>query len=348
MWFCIKCGREMSRGELIKGYCIDCFRKHVDVFTSTPLIDLTICPNCGSWFHSGEWHPPHTEPEILELIAPRELRRYVIDGVEVRSIRVLSWERTERSLLKFNVELELDVEGKQIPSRNTLEVKISYKTCPRCISRSTGKYNYLIQVRFASRDPPREVIDEVLDTITHHISVKSTIVIREIHEGIDIELDENTVVKKILEILRRRYSAKITTSFQATKFDPRRGKWIGITTYVTRIPVFRERDLVIYRGKIGVVKSIDQGKLIVWFPDNDIYEEVDIRDYWKGLLKIPMRIETEILVVKQIGEESIVLENVNKEIKLIKAKNWLKTLKTGEQVILIKVDNVETIIPRGD
>lgn len=347
MWFCIKCGKRASKEDLIRGYCVDCFKKYIGVFKQTPIITITICPRCGSWLHRGEWNPPSTEAEILEVVASHELRKYMIDGAQLLGVYVTSWEYTDSSLIKSYIDLDLFIDEKHVSDSYELSVKIVFKTCSRCISRSIGKYSYLVQIRFTNRDRPHDIMSDILNSILTYIQRESVVDIKEVHEGLDIELDDNTTAKKILEVLVRKYSARVNTSFRSTRYDPHQGRWIGVTTYVARIPVFKEKSVVVYRGKVCLVKTVDRGKLVVWIPESNSYEEVDIKSYWKNELKLPVRIEVETFLVKHVDEQSVVLEStVTGDTKIYKARSWLKALKTGEQVALIKVDGIETIVPK--
>lgn len=346
MWFCIKCGKSVPKEELIRGYCLSCFLSTVSILKYVPEIKIITCPKCGSWLHQGEWNPPAPENEILEIVARRELEKYLIEGATLREVSVNNFEYVNFNVIKFNATLILIVDGKSLNLDQGLLAKISHRLCSRCIARSVGKHSYLVQIRFTENEH-FEILKEVMSTLLIHINQESLVNVRESREGVDLELDDSVLVKKILEVLSSTYAARISTSFRATRYNAHQGKWIGVTTYVARIPVFKENSVVIYRDRIGLVKSMNRGKLTLWLPDTNLYEEVDVREYWRGGLKYATRVEREIYVVKSIDSNTLLLENpLTGEVKRVKRKGWLKNLKEGDTVNLIKVDNFETFAPK--
>ncbi|MEM0469948.1 MAG: 60S ribosomal export protein NMD3 [Desulfurococcaceae archaeon] len=348
MWFCVKCGKRVPKEELIRGYCIDCFTRNIGLLERVPEIKLTVCPKCGSWLYQGEWNLPLPESEILESVTRHELRKYLVKDAELQALRVSNLEYVSFNTVKFNVVLNVLVNGRSLSLDHELTARISRKQCPRCVARSTGKYNYLVQIRFTEKDLPGELLRGVLSAVLAHVDRDGLINAREVPEGVDLELDDISTVKKILDVLHKKYAARINTSFRATRYDAHQGRWIGVTTYVARIPVFSENGIVTYRGRIGLVKFMNPGKLILWFPSTDLYEEIDIKEYWRGLLKPASRIEREVYTVKDINGDMALLENTSTgDVKRVKLKGWLKNLKPGDTVNLVKVDGLETFTPRS-
>lgn len=337
----------MPRSELIRGYCPDCFVKHVNIFRKILEYKLVKCPFCASWYHKGEWYPPTPDINAIEHVIKDELGKNLIDGVKLEDIEVDSYEYVDQSNIKVKINLVVLVDEKPISLSREHSIKIEHIKCPRCVSRAIGKYTHLVQVRFTSRNYPRVIIHDILSLLSLNIQRESIVDIKELEEGIDIELDDATTARKIIDILTKNYSAKITSSFRPTRFDPSQGKWIGVSTYVARIPVFNEGEVIVYKNKIGIVRAIDRGKLIIEIPEQGELKEIDIKSYWKNELKQPLRVEQEVLYVKDIHGSQLVLENpATKETIFIKAGDKLKNLKTGDQLILIKADNIETIVPR--
>lgn len=346
MWFCVKCGRSVKKDELIRGYCPDCFVRSVNIFESIPEIKLVVCPKCYSWLHQGEWNPPAPENMVLENIASRELQKHLIEGTQLLEVHVDHWEYVDPGNLKFNATLSVAVDGKPLSFEYTLTAKIIRKVCPRCVSIVAGKHDYLVQIRFTERDRFHGLLGEVLNAIFTQINREALVSVKEVPEGVDLELDDGVLVKKILELLTRKYAARVNVSFKTTKYDAHQGKWIGVTTYVARIPVFQEKDIVIYRGKLGLVKLIKENKLILWLPDTESYREVDVKEYWKGKLVPVTRVETEVYRVKDVDGAFILIENTaTGDTRQVKVKGWLKNLKIGDRVVLIKANNVETLVP---
>lgn len=60
------------------------------------------------------------------------------------------------------------------------------------------------------------------------LSRDSIVDIKELVEGVNLELDEATDAKRVLEALVKKYSAKTTSSFRPTRFDPSSGAVSGL------------------------------------------------------------------------------------------------------------------------
>jgi nonsense-mediated mRNA decay protein 3 len=346
MWYCVKCGKPTPREKLIRGYCPDCFIKYVDLFKQIPEVKLTTCPSCGSWLIRGEWYPALSIPEVLEQVLTRELGKNLIDGAKLINLYIESWEQVDASTIKALVELEISIDDKPLRLEKSIIAKIVHQKCPRCIARKTGKFTHLVQIRFTTKNYSRRVLEQVVSTALNAVSEDSIVDIKELVEGVDLELDEATDAKRVLEALVKKYSAKITSSFRPTRFDASSGKWIGVVTYVARIPVFSEEEVVVYKGRVGIVKSIDQKTLLVLNPETGSIEEVDVDMYWRGELKQPVRVEREEFIVKEVIGDKIVIENpATSEVRVIKQSKLLEGLKPGCKVILIRADNIESIMP---
>ena len=352
MWFCIRCGREVSsRNELIKGYCIDCYKQVVKVFKKQPDIQVTICPKCRSWVFKGEWMPPLPLVDIVENTLRHELNKYLGDELELRDVYVKDMNEVGSNTLESHVDLSLNIQDHTIPYTTSLLVKVKHRVCDKCLAKSTGKYSYLIQVRFTSRNIPEKLQRDVESIVASHILNEPYVEIREAGEGVDIELSDEVVTRKLLEAFSKKYSVYITSTFKSTRFDPQRGRWLGVVTYSIRIPVFRINDIVIYKNKIGIVKDVEDKKLTIYFPDTNEVEIVDSKYYWLGLLKIPIRVEREVLIAREILNDKITVEDPDTgTLKTFKLKYKPVSLKPGDKISLIRTDNLEvlTVFEQGD
>lgn len=345
MWFCIKCGKPVEKDKLIRGMCPDCFRKHVRPFKQNPAFKVVMCPRCGSWVNKGEWVPPLPEEEVFTATLMNTLGNYLEDGFSLSNVVVLDYTKLSSNAYLVNAILELIVDGKELTYDTTLKVTVDYKVCPSCIAKAVGKYKYLVQVRFTKPEVPEKLLNAVKQDITTIVS-GGAVNVEEVREGINVELEDPVLVKKLLENLVKYYGAKLTSSFKQTGFDAQKGKRLGIITYSTRIPVFAEGDIVIYRNKVAVVKAVDRGRVVLWIPERDVFESVDARSFWEGSLRYPTKIEQEVYVVESVENDVIHLRSASSDTnKRIKLNTTSITLKPGTKVLLVTVDNnIEALI----
>jgi NMD protein affecting ribosome stability and mRNA decay len=280
---------------------------------------------------------------MIELTLVRELERYLIDGIEARSLSVVDCSQGG-SIIESTVELELGVDEKTLHTTRRFTIKVFYRKCPRCIAKAVGKHTHLVQIRFTSKQISKDLVNEIISKIAANVSSESIVDIKDLEEGVDIELDNATDARKILELITKYYSAKISSSFRPTRYDASSGRWLGVVTYVARIPIFREGDIVIYQGKIGIVKNANFNKILLEVPDLGKTLEVDTRLYWKGVVKHPVRVEKEQYIVKVAYDDKALIENTSTgEQRFVKLTKY-RGLKPGERLLLIRADSIETIV----
>ncbi|MEM2014514.1 MAG: 60S ribosomal export protein NMD3 [Desulfurococcaceae archaeon] len=348
MRFCIRCGRSLPKEELVKGMCSECFRKHVNIITGSPEFEVTVCPRCGSWVNKGEWYPPSTEEEVLQATLESNLHRYIIEGVDLQGLLITSFDRISSNVYSVNTVLEIRVDEKTLYYEVPLKVYINHRTCPTCISRATGKYKYLVQVRFTTPRVPAKVLESIMQEVLSYVGDRF-VNIKEVKEGLDLELEDAAVTRKIIDVLSKHYGAKITSSFKQTGFNTRRSKPLGVVTYSVRVPVLSEGDVVIYKNKLAYVKSAERGKIVLWIPETDKYESVNVKYYWSRLLRYPTRVEYEEYLVESVNDDgTVTLRSLTSDTrrKLRPFINIYSSLKPGSKVLLVRVDsNIEALIP---
>lgn len=341
MRFCIKCGKVVSSSELVRGMCVDCFRKYSSIFKQKPMVKVVICSKCGSWLSKGEWNPSLPEEGVFQAVLEGLLSRYLIEGAELVNVSITEYSQLDPTRCHVKAILELKVDEKHLSIDDVFEVRIARRTCPSCIAKLAGKYKYLVQVRFTSDETPKKLLDFIKQDLLSIVK-EGVVNIKEVREGVDIEVEDAVIARKILETLVKHYGAKVSSSFKQTSYDSRKSKPTGILTYSARIPVLSENDIVIYRNKIAIVKSAERNKVVIWLPDSDRYESVDIRSYWSGHLRYPTRVEHEEFYIEQVNDNAIVIKNpatgttrrVRRSVLVHPAD-----LKPGDKLLLIRVDN---------
>jgi len=347
MRFCVRCGREFPREQLIRGYCIDCFRKYIGVFEHKPVLKLIICPKCYSWLFRGEWRVSTSLEDIIKAMGASEISRCIKSDLQLIDLEVLDITQ-KKSEFSTHLKIYLKTENTTFTVVEEVQGSVEYKACPRCIARSSGTYTHLIQIRFTKKNPPLHIVGSVERYLQKLVSRSELVDIKYSEGGIDIELDDAAVARRIVQALSHEFSAKITTSFKAVRFDHRRGAWRGIVTYSLRIPVLEKGDIVLYRDSLCIIKDLRGNKLILLNLCNSIYEEVHLEAYWSGFLKCPSRVEVERYFVKSVEEDRIIIVSESSKSELaVKRKPDLSRMVPGDSVLLIKADNIEYIVP-GD
>lgn len=347
MRFCVRCGREFPREQLIRGYCIDCFKKYIGVFEHKPVLELIICPKCYSWLFRGEWRVPMSLKDIIKATGTLEISRCIRSGLQLIDLEVFDITQ-KKSEFSTHLKIYLKAEDTTFTVIEEVQGSVEYRACPRCIARSSGTHTHLIQIRFTKKNPPPRLIESVERYLQKLISQSELVDIKYSDGGIDIELDDAAIARRVVQALSHEFSAKITTSFKAVRFDHRRGTWRGIVTYSLRIPVLERGDVVIYRDSLCIIKDLRGNKLILLNLGSNVYEEAHLTAYWSGDLKCPSRVEVERYFVKSVEEDKIIIVSESSRSELtIKRRPDLLRIRPGDFVLLIKANNIEYIVPGG-
>lgn len=344
MRFCVRCGQEFPRDQLIQGYCINCFIRYIGLFEHKPVLEITICPKCHSWLFKGEWLTPTSINDVVKNVSLNELSKTIRRGLQLVDLDFIS---IVQGIGELRARLRLHVKTETATFTTVEEVpgRIRYKVCPRCISKGSGRYTHLVQIRFTRRNPPRTLLEN-LERLLEKLLLQSEIInVRYSESGVDLELDDATLAKRIVQVVTREYSAKFTTSFKATRFDHRKGSWRGILTYSIRIPVFERGDVVIYKGDLYIVEDLKKNRVVLFNPSSRVREEVLLSVYWTGELKSPSRVEVERYLVIDVREDEIIAVSESTKSQLVyRKKQNTPQIKVGDTVLLIKADNIETIV----
>jgi nonsense-mediated mRNA decay protein 3 len=287
--YCVKCGREVGEDEpLIDGMCIDCYLKYKGVFISKPVLEITICPRCGSWRYRGEWRDPLPIKEVIRRVLLGEAHRFidkrhveVVDAVITSDpVRINESQYSVKALLQVLVE-----EHYPVSINAEIILSINKKICPRCLAHAGKSNRALVQIRssdgiFSSDE--RRIIEKALSDpgVIHDI-----VEVKEVKHGIDVKLLTSVSAKRLSTILNRLTGAKVTESFRPTRYNPDKGRWQGITTLSVRLPSIRKGDLVEYEGRFGVVRDVTPHGVRVEFLEKGNVENINYDKYWSGKLR---------------------------------------------------------------
>ncbi len=288
--YCIRCGRLVPPDEpLINGLCPQCYLKYHGVFASTPILNIVICPRCGSWYYRGEWYPPLPLGEVIRKVLIKESGKLLN-----REVKLLDAEITS-PIYKIN-ESQYAVDAKLhvlladsypavVDSRIVLNIE--KRVCPRCL-RITGKaHKALVQIRSVRGrldEEDRRIINKALNEPG---IIEDIVEVKENKHGIDVKLLSSVTARRLSTILTREAGAKVTESFKQTHYRPSKGSWDGITTLSVRLPDIRVGDLVMVRGKPGVVRERDKHGFNVELFDDGSQHRLRYDDYWRGEVEKP-------------------------------------------------------------
>jgi len=349
--FCVKCGREFKQEDLINSLCVNCYLKYHGVFKETPHVELTICPKCGSWYFKGAWHPSLDIREVIRRELLADLHRFLYENISVIEVDVVS------DIYKINAGeygvkaiFTMEVDGRHVVKVNQVVItKLRYRTCDKCMRRTTGSHKVLVQVRFEPLENIEGLRREVMELLRDLEIGESIIEVMELREGLDIKFEDIVSPRKYVNILVKKYGAKTSESFKSTKYDFQEGKWSGVMTISVRIPAIRENDIVRYRGKLGIVKQAEKGVIRILILETGEEVEARLSEYWDRVLEKPsgIYIDERVFTVIAIDKSTIYLLNEEtgelREASLTPANYGLKP---GDKVIILSDGERELVVKK--
>ena len=290
MRYCVRCGNEISREEYIEnvGLCIDCYLKYRGVFTAKPVLDIVYCPRCGSWRWGGEWQKPAALSEVIRRAFLSSYSKYIdtsiVSLVDVEVLGELA--KVYKNRYKASLAMHLvfnNAVNKLVESE--IEVILNRKPCPKCLALSGKSHKALIQLRSEKGGLSQKEKRVLLKMIKEYASLGEIVEISENKYGLDVKVLSLNTAKKLVNDVVRLTGARVIESFRPVRYDPRRGKWRGITTLSVRLPSLSKGDLVEYRGEPAIVRSIDSTGISIELLNTHATIRIGFEAYWKGLLK---------------------------------------------------------------
>ncbi|MCY0868868.1 MAG: 60S ribosomal export protein NMD3 [Desulfurococcus sp.] len=345
--FCVKCGREVPGEDLVRGYCIDCYLKYHGVFKSKPRVEVVVCPKCGSWYFKGAWHPPADTREVLRRILLDTLRRFLNEEVELVDVQPEYDSEADLSGGTVRARLSLKVGRHSIEVEEPVEVKLAYRVCDRCLRRSTGRHEALVQVRFDPAGKPSSLYRRVYSLLQDLGLTSSLVEVEELKDGFDAKFEDIVSARRYAGTLERKFGAKLTESFKSVRYDSRRGRWSGVLTISARIPVIEEGDIIEYNGKLGVVEQVADGYLRILLLESGVEVKAPLSGYWSSLIKKPrgVSVSREAYTVTAVDKSTVyLLSEETGEVREHRLDPGSYLLKPGDRVIIVSSGDREVLL----
>ncbi|MET1159845.1 MAG: 60S ribosomal export protein NMD3 [Thermoprotei archaeon] len=290
--YCVVCGRRVNDEEYIRelSYCIDCYLKNRGLFKEKPVLEITICPKCGSWLFGSEWQKPLSLEEVIRRVLLSVNDKYV----DTRFITILDAEVVERPIKVYKNRYSVRVKLLVVFNNNihrevieNIEFVLNKRVCPRDIARAGKIHKALIQVRSERGGLSDSEKKTIMDILSEPGVAEEVVEIKENKYGLDIKVYSVNIAKKIAHEVVKITGAKIIESFKPTRYDPRKGRWKGITTISIRLPSISVGDLVLYKGEPAIIKNIGHNGILLKDLSTGNMYRIDYESYWKGILKKP-------------------------------------------------------------
>jgi nonsense-mediated mRNA decay protein 3 len=343
--FCVECGKE---GKIFRdGSCLSCYLK-THTFTEGPdILDLTICPHCGSNKFKNTWYSEHIGDFLRKVIKSNFKISKELENLDIN---------TECSDTKDGLKCKVTISG-LIDDRDILEehdilFRFERTVCDVCSKRFGGYHEAIVQIRADSR---KLKIDELKNIET---SIKGLIEdlqakgnralfitdIAEEHGGLDFFLSEKSAGLVVAKKIQEQYGGEIKQS--SKNIGMKDGKQIYRMTYLIRLPSYEKGIFLKYNNSYyqiitfhgNMVKLID---LSNW---NEL--TFDVKSIQKASNLGKEDLTKEMILVSQNNDEVQVMDQKNYEIKVIKKPKPISF--ESKTIRIVKLEDKFFLIPVVD
>lgn len=199
--FCPRCGEETSNlyGDE-KKLCPDCYTDVNSLADIPDEIEITTCSVCGRMKKKGNWIEAYSiEDQLGEAFSKFG---------EDLDMELQFWEEDEEFFVRVHMY------DREIKDHSDVKVDWFEDQCPDCSRFQGGFYKAKIQLR---GDNVKKVSDDIVDKsaeLTNQNRKDFLSNVESVENGLDFYLSTEKMNKKILSMLREKYSPEIERSYE--------------------------------------------------------------------------------------------------------------------------------------
>ncbi len=348
---CVRCGRQSER--LVDGrLCPKCFLEVYGLGRPPRIVEVTMCPRCGSILYAGTWVDVGGIEDAIRahLIAgfkPHpEVESFSVESVEYVRDRF----HGDYAVVRVRGRLR-GFEG-EYTSTHMVRVRVVKRLCPSCFRRAAGSFAALLQVRSVRGRLTEREEEEVLRILSTAGKPSSSIIsVERVREGLDIKLDDATAARMLAARLRSLLAAETKHSY---KLVGRRsdGKRLGRITVSARLPFFHEGSMVsLPDGRLAVVERIRGGRVYVRLLGMDKRLRLSVEEAWHRL-RPPSPQETHHVLVAASTPTEIHVQLVDRGYEYQEIPRCMVLIeggepRPGEERTLLRSGDKYYLLPRG-
>jgi len=255
--FCPRCGEEKEHfaGKI----CVDCYLDENEVVEVPDNLRMTVCFSCGAVKVDG-W-----VEEGIERAAARLVRDEIETAGELDNVVTnLDVREVLPNLLKGTLTVEGSVGGRRVATSREVGIDLDTGVCKRCSRASQGYYEAVLQVRGSDRVILDEEVEKILSVASKLAEAVSSAGgekpfvsrVEEVSGGFDLYLGDSKTGKELAHKLKSRFGGETTES--ASLIGEQDGQRVYRTTYLFRLPSFRQGDVVKVEGRYYSIESLGQ------------------------------------------------------------------------------------------
>jgi nonsense-mediated mRNA decay protein 3 len=249
MGFCVECGTE---GVTLEGVCAKHFFKKHKPVKAPERIRVARCAHCGKLELPRGWVVTTVEDAIPTLLA-RDTER----DAHVKNVQFTWVSRQEDpTSVALTVKAKSLVGEWDFVTSFRTRIRVRGGACPNCSKQSADYFVGTVQVRAIGRPLTDEEGNRAAHMAERARSGGEEFVsrIEPVQGGIDVRVSTNSFAKRLARDLAKAFGGAVGGS--ATLHTQREGREMYRSTYVVRIPSYREGDTIRWKGVRYRVEAI--------------------------------------------------------------------------------------------
>lgn len=215
--------------------------------------EIVVCSKCKAVRVGDRW-VYEDFAKILEEIMLKNIQ--VSEDFNVKDVLV----DLNSNLVTFTGEIA----GEEVSITKQLNFKVKNLSCPKCSRKAGGYYESVVQIRAENRELEEEEVNGTMKALREILEVEEenekafVAKIDRKKEGLNIFLGSRNIGVKLSKIISRRFGGSITESKKLhTRID---GRDVYRFTYLVRFPEYRNGDVVDSKGRLCVVKNVQNSR----------------------------------------------------------------------------------------
>jgi len=319
--FCVECGKE---GPIFRdGVCISCYLKTHSFSKCPEIIDMPVCPHCGSYKHKNTW-----TSDLFGAVVRRVVKDTFHISNELKRIDINTECKEKKDGMECKVIISGFLDDVEITEEYSILVRMRNTVCDVCSKRFGGYHEAIIQIRADKRKLTKDELNAIrsmVEGFVEHFQTKGNrnlfiTDIGEEHGGIDFYISDKNFGFAIAKKIQGQYGGIIKQS--SKNIGMKDSRQVYRMTYLLRLPVFSRRDILLFKNQFFYVSSISVNKVHVFNLKNWDELVFDLKDLEHGKIVGNEKNIRDIILISQTKNEiQIMTPDKYNVITLKKPKN---------------------------
>lgn len=339
--FCVECGKD---GPIYKnGVCIDCYLKTNSFSKGPSIIDIVVCPHCGSFKFKNTW-----TSDLLGDVLRRVVKENFQISRELSKIDINPVCKESKEGADCKIYVSGSVENNEITEEHDLQIRFKKTSCEVCSRRFGGYHEAIIQVRVEERKLTKKEEKNIILLVENQVEYLQSkgnrglfiTDIGEEHGGLDFYISDKGAAFVITKKIQEEYSGQIKQS--SKNIGIKDSRQVHRMTYLIRLPPYKKDDFIEYDNNIYQILNMQANKVKMINLSNWEVSIFNIKNLQKAKILGGVEFIKDYILVSQNIEEVQIMHPKTYKITIVKKSKpisfnskKIKTITFKENIYLI-------------